>query len=259
MMDRAQQVDAFLRSRLSRSPDLTVPPHLRPQSIQEGYAIQGLVHQELERRDDRRTGYKIGCATQETRRPFGLDEPTYGGILATTARSDLATAFQRTEGRFAIECEIAMRVGRDIPLESVASIAESHACIDACAIACELVQNRYGDPVSVGVPALVADDFFHYAYVTGPWRVPPAADVLDRLTARVWVANELVGENLSSNVLGHPLRSLIWLSSAMARSGRIVRKGDIILSGAIVTPHWVDQPPRQARMEIDMLGALELD
>lgn len=250
------KVAAFLQSRLARTPSFSVPGTLRPATLAEGYSIQSAVHDALASHDDRVTGYKVGCATSETRKPFALDEPTYGGILLSTRRDALSSAVDACEGPWAIECEIAMRVSHDVDASAITGSSGLRHRIDALTIACELVQNRYGDAVALGVPTLVADDFFHYRYVLGKWSSPDEIDDPRSLRGRLWIDGGLVDENVASNVMGDPFRSVAWLAGALAKSGRVLRKGDVVLTGAIMPPYWVREAPSRVRLEIDGLGEL---
>lgn len=239
-------VQSFIAARTADAEIIDVPLDLRPTSIAEGYWIQHAVHDALARAGDAVDGYKIGCATAHTQAPFGLVEPTYGGILRSTRRGTLSEALAHGRGRFAIECEIAVRIGSDSPQGAT-------PVIDACAIACEIVQDRYGDAVATGVPTLVADDFFHHGYVLGPWRTPIP---LRSLRATVEIDDATVGEGIASNVMDDPLHALAWLARALADAGRALRRGDVVLTGAIAPPFWMNRAPRSARLTIEGLGTL---
>jgi 2-keto-4-pentenoate hydratase len=101
-------------------------------------------------------------------------------LFASGRSPSLADALSRPLTCPSLECEIAVVLRRDLdgagPDLSAASISDA---IGACHIACEIINNRYGDPTAVGVSSLIADDFFQAGFVLGPentaWRMPDLA------------------------------------------------------------------------------------
>ncbi|RWH94082.1 MAG: hydratase [Mesorhizobium sp.] len=254
---RQRQIDFFHLQRHSASRLDPVPDELRPVDKAEAYAVLSGVHQRMSAAGSVRAGYKIGCTTPETQRAQNTDEPTWAGLFTGDNYSTIDEALANLTPPFALECEIAFRFGRRLCAdEGKIVVADIIDAVDACMIGCEIVRNRYGIPLERGLPTLIADDFFQAGYVLGQ---PVAAwrdlDLIG-LAAECRVDGRVVETGISKIVMGNPLNSLRWLAADLARRGRKLEAGDVVLSGSITKPYWLDTRPRTAELQIAGLGVL---
>jgi 2-keto-4-pentenoate hydratase len=244
-----RMITSFLDSRADRPRWISVPPELRPRTIEEGYSLQKAVHEAMKRNSKQLVGYKVGTTSESGQRVYGLTEPVYAGMFAHNQAPDLATALAAPLVSPSLECEIAFRLKSDIdgsnPRLSHRDLADA---VDTCHIACEIVDNRYGDPEQVGVPTLLADDFFHAVFVLG--EANPAWRDLDlaKLDAAIEI-DGIVTKGYSATSLD-ALSSLHWLVQALARQGLSLRAGDIVMSGSIVSPTAISFPVRSVSLTI---------
>jgi len=172
---------------------------------------------------------------------LGLTGPAAGFVPATSPRPDGARL------RFAdflhpgVECEVAVRLGRDVPWgreAGIADVAEAFAAI-------EIVEKRYGDLGELGTPSLIADCVFHAAGVLGAaaanWRELDLAAIRGELR----VDGVAQGSGFSRDLLGHPLEALRWLAtSPAAREFGGLRAGQVVWLGSVTPPIWLDGPCR---------------
>src|SRR5690606_14678325 len=142
------------------------------------------VHRRLSAEGNPPLGFKIGSTSPKTQRGLGLDEPIYAGMFADTRAADLRAGLSRPLRAPSIECEIAFVLGRDIDVADLRPPALRDA-VASCHLACEIIDNRYGDPLKVGIPTLLADDFFHAAFVMGEANPGWRGLDLSRLAVRV--------------------------------------------------------------------------
>jgi 2-keto-4-pentenoate hydratase len=152
-----------------------------------------------------------------------------------------------------LECEIAMVLRRDID----AAESDISDAIGTCHIACEIIDNRYGDPMAVGVPSLIADDFFQVGFVVGPenteWRTQ------DLTTATGFIDIDGQRTTGSAQDVLNAFDSLRWLAKALARNGISLRAGEIVLTGTLVTPTPIALPAQAVSMGITGFQSLVLD
>jgi 2-oxo-3-hexenedioate decarboxylase/2-keto-4-pentenoate hydratase len=161
--------------------------------------------------------------------------------------------------RVGVECEIAVRLGRDLAASGTAFTADSIApSIDAYHPAIEIVDDRYADWRTIGAPTLVADDFFAAGCVLGPPVSRSVAPDLLAVTGRAEINGAEVGRGTGADVLGHPHHALAWLANHLAGSGRQLRAGDIVLTGSLVQTVWLNAGD-QVVMELSGLGAVAAD
>jgi 2-keto-4-pentenoate hydratase len=250
-------VQAFVQARGVRPRWPDIAAQLRPATVEAGYQLQNAAHAQLAAAGDARVGWKVGSTSAAGQRGFGLQEPVYAGLFASCRSSSLAEALSRPLARPSLECEIAVVLSRDIdgadPSLSVASITDS---IGACHIGCEIIDNRYGDPMAVGVPSLIADDFFQAGFVIGAentsWRTQ------DLAAAEGFI--EIDGQRKigSARDILSAFDSLHWLAKALARNGLSLRAGELVLTGTLVTPTPISLPARTGSMGITGFSVLGL-
>jgi 2-keto-4-pentenoate hydratase len=234
-----------------------VPVAHRPTSISGGYLLQGAVHRYLTEAGIRRLGYKIGSTSKPGQTAFGLDEPIYGGIFEDTRAGTLREAVSRRHNDPALECEVAFLLSHDLDgRQGPIDVRTILAAIESCHLACEIIDHRYRDALALGVPTLLADDFFHAGFVLGPansrWHELDLSD----LSATIEIDGAIIIGH-SQDVLD-PISALRWLVEALARHGELLRAGNIVLTGSIVTPTRVRLPVRTVSLSISGFEPLQL-
>jgi 2-keto-4-pentenoate hydratase len=250
-----ESIQAFVQARTHRPGWPGLEQSLRPTTIEDGYRLQAAIHARLEAEGDKCVGWKVGSTSASGQKSFGIQEPVYAGLLASDRSPSLAHALGRKLTKPSLECEIAMVLRHDIdPAMSDASIADA---IAACHIGCEIIDNHYGDPMALGVPTLIADDFFQVGFVIGPentaWRTQ------DLTTAAGFI--EIDGQRRTGSVKDvlTAFESLRWLATALACNGLSLRAGEIVLTGTLVTPTPITLPAKAVSMGITGFGELLLD
>jgi 2-keto-4-pentenoate hydratase len=142
--------------------------------------------------------------------------------------------------RVGVECEIAVRLGRDLAPPQAPFTADAVAdAIDSCLPAIEIVDDRYMDWQSIGAPTLVADDFFAAACVLGTPVARSAAPDLLEVAGRAVINGVEVSRGTGADVLGHPHHALAWLANHLAARGKSLRAGEIVLTGSLVKTIWL--------------------
>jgi 2-oxo-3-hexenedioate decarboxylase/2-keto-4-pentenoate hydratase len=113
-------------------------------------------------------GYKIGCTSAVMQQYLNIPHPCGGGVFARGVHDSGVSLPARDFVRVGVECEIAVRLARDLPASQAPFTAETVAlAVEAYHPAIEIVDERYLDWPSLGAPTLVADDFFAAGCVLG--------------------------------------------------------------------------------------------
>lgn len=252
----ADAADEISAKRLSLTPLAAVPAGATPRDLAEAHAVRDAVHARLAgSRFGARIGWKIGCTTPVMQDYLGISHPCAAGLFAgTTQRGDAALR----HGDFVkvgVECEIAVRLVRDLPQGPFTADGVRDA-VGAAMAAIEIVDDRYVDWQGIGTPMLVADDFFAAGAVLGREHDPGSLPDLATLSGRTLVDGIEVGAGIGADVLGHPYVALAWLASHASECGLPLRAGEIILLGSLVRTQWL-RAGAVVRIEIDALGAVE--
>jgi 2-keto-4-pentenoate hydratase len=237
--DRAAEALCELRRRRVRLDKLD--PDIAPRNEAEGAAVQRALARLTG--DDPPAGFKIGATARRMQDYLGLAGPAAGympahGIHRSGANLDIAG--------FAVpgvECELAVRLGRDLPPEPCSAEMAEEA-VDEVFAAIELVENRYGELAALGTPTLIADQVFHAAAVLGAPRQDGWRELdLARLGGAICVDGEARGEGHGADLLGHPMNSLAWLAgSVLAAEFGGLRARQVILLGSVTPPIWLGGP-----------------
>lgn len=223
-----------------------------PADLDAGYAVQRRIAERAGAVPP--FGFKIGATTKQMQDYLGLSGPAAGFVPATSPHEDGATL------RFAdflhpgVECEVGVRLARDIPFGADAGVEDLAAVFPAI----EVVEKRYGDLGELGTPTLVADCVFHAAGVLGAPPVNWRGVDLAAIRGELRVDGEVKGSGHGRDLLGHPLEALRWLAkSPAAREFGGLRAGQVVWLGSVTPPIWLDGPCK-VEVEFEGLGLVSL-
>lgn len=212
-----------------------LPRGCRPESLDEGYAIQRAV---AERSGSGTAGWKIAATSEAGQAHIGVDGPLAGRLLESRLYRDGAGIPAGRLHMGVAEAEFAFRMGRDLPSGgapfSIDAVMEG---VDSLHVAIEVPDSRFEDFASAGAPQLVADSACAELFVLGPaapdtWR---AIDLASHpVVLRVNGVDASTGAG--ANVLGDPRIALAWLANDRAERGEPLLAGEVVTTGTCVTP-----------------------
>ncbi len=249
----------IVQQRLSLTPIEAVSPRSRPQDEAQGYALQTEVSRLLSKSGlGRVAGHKIGCTTPVMQAFLGIPHPCAGDVFEQTVRHGSATVPRSGFVKLGIECEIAVELARNVfPSDGPFTRENIAPTVHAVMVAMELVDDRYRNYSELGVPTLIADDFFDSGCVLGEpvshWRDLDLA----ALSGATYINGKEVGRGNGGLIMGHPLDALAWLARSRAARGMGLKQGEFVLLGSVVETQWLSAGDH-ARVEIESLGSVSL-
>lgn len=229
----------------------------RPHDEAQAYAVQNALHAQLAPHLGGVVGHKIGCTTAVMQAFLNIPNPCAGGVFERTVFRSPARVPHADFVRVGVECEMVVRLGRDLPIAAAPFERDSVAdAVAAIMPGMELVDDRYVDYKSLDTPTLIADDFFDCGCVLGApienWR-----DIdLPSLTGVTRINDVEVGRGRGADVMGHPFAALAWLANNLAQRGQFLKAGEFVFTGSVVETKWVNRGDRVV-MEIERLGRVE--
>lgn len=242
-----------------RAPFSHPPGDIHPRDLDEAYAVQEALQALLIAAGRGAiAGYKIALTSPVMQEFAGLDHPCAGAIFASTVHRSPVTLPAADFIHLGVECEIAIRLGADLPAQDAphdrAGVAEAVA---ACMAALELVEDRGADYASLTATALVADNAWNAGVVLGPevseWRDLDIA----ALAGHMSIGDAVMGEGRGADALGHPFEGLAWLANHLAARGRSLDAGMIVMTGSIVATQFPD-PGDRVSARVEGLGEASL-
>ena len=205
------------------------PPDAAPRDVAEGWRIQA----ELAREAGGPRGWKVGAVTPEQQAKAGVTAPIAGRLLAPWFHASPAALVHARFVRPLIECEIAFRIGRDLPPRPGKPYTEAEivAAIDALVPAIEVADSRL--PPQPPTAAFLADQMANGAFVHGApvteWRK------IDRpgVTLRLTINGADRGSGRGDALLRDPLHGVVALANFPPPGSDGLRRGEIVTTGAL--------------------------
>jgi 2-oxo-3-hexenedioate decarboxylase/2-keto-4-pentenoate hydratase len=247
--------------RLSLTSITELPEAFRPRDEAEGYAVQQAYNALLgEAGLGRSVGYKVGCTTPVMQASLGIANPCSGVILEKAVLRHGGSIPLNGFLNLGVECEFAVELRSDLrPNGSQFTRASVAKAVGAVMVAIEIVDNRYADHRTLGIPTLIADNFFDCGCVLGePVRDWRALD-LPGLWGTISINGDEVRRGQGEAVMGHPFEALAWLANSRSKNGlQPLRAGEFALLGSIVKTKRLHAGDK-ARVAIESLGQLQLN
>lgn len=208
----------------------------RPATLDEAYALQSeIVQRALRSGSDSIAGYKVGLTTEKMQRFCGVAEPIAGRILNSGVRASGARLQKSNFHRLGVECELALRIGKEVPVvRSDSNVRDLIGCVDAVAAAFEVIDDRDADYTHLEASSIVAENSWNKGIVLGEAMSPSAFGDLCGLDGRLLVNGEQVATGSSSDVMGGPLSVLAWVAQFAHQAGAKLRPGQWVMTGSII-------------------------
>ena len=204
---------------------------LDPTDADTAYAIQRINTDYWAQSGRTAIGRKIGLTAKSVQAQLGVDQPDYGVLF-----SDM----QVENGQYLApskclqpkaEAEIALILGEDLCAPDTSP--EDVAAATAYAVAAiEIVDSRIAD-WKITFADTVADNGSSGFFVLGTEK--HKLETLDLYTCgmALEINGDLASLGAGAACLGHPLNAAAWLASTLAARGEGLKKGDILLTGAL--------------------------
>lgn len=252
--DPAPAAAELLRARRARTILSPLPAAIAPGDTAEGAAVQAALARLVAAMPP--AGFKIGATGSRMQAYLGVSTPVAGFMQAAhihRARADLRFADFIRPG---VECEVAVRLGRDLP-PGPCTQDQAAAAVEAFTAGIEIVENRYGDLKELGTPTLVGDQMYHAAAVLGDEGAWRGLDV-GTLRGRISIDGQERDAGVTSDLMGHPFNCLAWLAgSAEAAAFGGLKAGQVVMLGSVTPPVWLEGPAT-ITVAFDGLAAVHL-
>ncbi|MBI5090678.1 MAG: fumarylacetoacetate hydrolase family protein [Actinobacteria bacterium] len=198
-----------------------------PLSIDEAYRIQSYVTSARLERGERIAGWKLGYTSEAMRVQMGVASPNFGPLtdamlLATGDTASPALMQPR------VEPEIGLVFARDLVAPTtVADVLDAVANAVACLEVVDSVYTGYRFHLEDNT----ADGSSAAQVVVGP--PLSGIDALDEIEVALVRNGAAVATARGSAASGHPALGVVWLAEQLARTGRVVRAGDLVITGGL--------------------------
>ncbi|WP_238192191.1 2-keto-4-pentenoate hydratase [Paenibacillus sp. L3-i20] len=225
-------------------PDLT---------MEQAYELQEELLKRKIATGTRSIGYKLGLTSKAKQQMMGVFEAIYGELTSDM----LALEWEQLDFSTLIhpkaEPEIAFFIGEDLKGTNVTGEDVLRAT-QYVAAAIEVIDSRYLD-FKFTLPDVVADNCSSAKFMIGSKMVPVQDVNLPEVGIVFTKNNEVVATGAGAAVLGDPAVSVAWAVNKLGERGLGLRKGDVILSGAI-TEAFAFEPGDTIAAQFSGLGSV---
>jgi len=206
-------------------------PILEGGTVETAYAVQKCNTDRWMMAGRRVVGKKIGLTAKAIQAQLKVNQPDYGVLYADMDVPDGEPIDISRVVQPRVEAEIAFVMGQDLD-EDRLTTADVISAIDYAVAAIEIVGSRVRD-WKISILDTIADNASSGLFVIGQDPRPLGSFDM-RLCGMVMErAGEPVSVGAGAACLGSPINSTLWLARTMARIGNPLRKGDLVLSGAL--------------------------
>jgi 2-keto-4-pentenoate hydratase len=176
-------------------------------------------------------GRKVGLTSRPMQQLLGVDEPNFGVLLDDMFVDDGEEVPLRRLVQPRVEAEVAFVMGADLagPGVTATDVLITTAGVLA---AIEIVDSRIAD-WRIKLVDTVADNASSGRVVLGS-RVTPATSIDLRLLGVLLYRNGVpIESGAGAAALGNPARCVAWLANRLGGFGSGLRRGDVVLPGAM--------------------------
>jgi len=215
-----------------------LPSDCTPRTLQDAYAVQERVIELLGEPVD---GWLLGLTNSYMQAVFGVAGPYFARLLRSGHMNGPATVSAACFCTRGLECEVAFRMGADLPPRGRQYSAEEVAvAVAAAQPVIEIVNAHFADWMNAPLPLIVADNGTDGLLIVGPpvsdWR---SLD-LSRMSVSLAVNGTPVAQGDSGRAMGSPLVALTWLANILNQRGLWLRCGDLINTGTCTEIHFAE-------------------
>lgn len=192
-----------------------------PLTVEDAYKLQLAVAALRVARGEPVAGYKIGCLSPAVQAQLGLAEPVFGHLFQTEVHRSPATLDAAAFCELAIEGEFAVRIARDLP-DSGRLLRDPEGAVAGCFPVIEL-HNYVFRRAPHTAQELIGNNALHAGVI-----LPASEPLLREAVLHV----SINGDKRGSARLEDPMKALCLLAAHLERTGRRLRRGDLVLTGS---------------------------
>ena len=231
-MSRAAEAAGFIdEAHRARARYRNLPDDIAPATLGEAYAAQAALCELWGPQLGPVAGLKIATTTRVMQELMGIDHPCMGTIFAARIYASPATIAKAEFINVRVECELAVRLGRDLPESGAPYTRESvRGAVAEIMAAFELIEDRFADYKTCKALSLIADNAWNGGVVLG--RAVPLAARLD--LDGIAGALSSNGRQLGTGKTDDPLGALAWLANQAAECGRPIAAGMVVITGSVI-------------------------
>lgn len=252
--DRKKAAESLLQAEKERKPVIQLSKTWPDITIEDSYAIQGLVNDAKVAAGSKIIGNKIGLTSKAMQQSSQIDEPDYGVLHDTMQVEDGASVpFERYIVP-RVELELVFVLGKALKGPGIGLLDVLRAT-EYVVPAIEIIDARVQNPRKIF--DTVADNGAAAGLVLGGRPFRPMDVDLRWVGGLMYRNAEIEESGVAAGVLGHPALAIAWLANKVGRFGTVLEPGRVMLSGSFIRPVWAKKGDT-LRADFGSLGSVSV-
>lgn len=199
-------------------------------------------------------GWKVGFGAPAAMQKLGINAPLVGFLMDRARLAPGSAVSLAGWKKPAAEAEIAVHMGKDLPGGADREAAKQ--AISGVGPAIELADVDFPPDE---VEAILAGNIYQRHVILGPCDTSRAGCVLDGLTASVVRNGKEVARTSDTQAATGDLVDIVrHVAGTLAAFGETLRAGEIIITGSITPPLWVERDEHIV-FELDPVGRVAVN
>lgn len=225
------------------------------EDIDAAYAAQDINTERRRKLGGRIVGSKIGLTSVVVQKQLGVDQPDFGVLFDDMELENGSEVDFKLLMQPKAEAEIAFVLKKDLPDTQIGA-ADVISAIDYALVSIEIVGSRIAK-WDIKITDTIADNASASHFVLG--HKPVRLENLDLINCEMEMSvnGKIVSEGKGAACMGSPINATLWLAKTMAKLGRPLKAGDVILSGAL-GPMAAINPGDEVVTKISGLGSVSV-
>ena len=220
--------------RLNNSGLTSLPSQCIPLNIEEAYSIQDeLKKLYLTLKDNYIIGKKVGCTNKYAQEQVNVKEPFYGNLFSKYYAFTGCKLLSKNFYKPFIEPEFSFRINQDINISKAPfKFEQILEYIDSIIPSIEIVDFRFNKKLKdIGINNLISTNGASEYWIKGKEEFKLNFLDLTNHPVEVYINDEKKETGNSSNVLGNPIYSLLWLINKLCEKGEPLLKNHVVSTG----------------------------
>jgi len=201
-------------------------------SNSDALIIQSTVTKLREKRGEEIIGYKIGCVLKETQKKMGFTKPAWGTLWKSELHMSGVILNKKDYSNPAMEAEFGIILNRDLQPENI-SFEYILNSIDSIYPLIEIHNLVFHGDAPYGAEFL-SNNAIHAGVILGPKNNIPN---INQITDLKLIYDKKIIDTWSNKKWPHDILSeVMWLVNEQAKKNNVLKKGNLILTGAYGFP-----------------------
>ena len=236
-MDKQNIIKAsnlLLESRLNKTLIKSLPNKCIPSNINEAYLIQNeLKKLYLNLNNNQIIGKKVGCTNLEAQKQLNIETPFYGNLFSNFSNDNGCILKSKDFTNPYFEPEFSFRINQDIDISKAPfNLEQIKKFIKSTIVSIEIVDFRFqGEINKIGIFNIIASNGGSEYWIKGKKETDIKDINLENHKVEVNVNDKIIYKGNSSNVLGNPIKSLLWIINHLSEKNEAILNNYLISTG----------------------------